>query len=596
MTKSEKAFKNPPAGLVQRPDGYFRRRQREIAFYFSTTFRLHAVQLFFCSLIVGAHILLMYTPLLQRFEYVFLDLFFRNRTPIHQHPAITYIDMAEDSLQVIGRWPWPRHNHAALIHILHEWGAKAIVFDVVFSEPSTSFDDGAMTEAMQEADNVYLPDVLETVHQKKVWTHPVPEFEKLAKGTGHINITPDRDGTLRRISPVLDAAGEKHPYIPVKVAYDYLGKPVPEPGKYPFPTDSKGKLFINWAGRWKEAFQHLSFVDVIRSYAQIRDGKKPVISPDLVKDKICLIGLTAIGLTDIKANPLEETYPAVGVQANILNSILTNQFIYPASEQTNILATILVGLIAAIIFTFAKRVSSLIAGLVWGVLWAGFVFWLFQAKSVWLFVVNPLLLIVSLFVFSAAFSLTIGRREQERLFTLATRDGLTGLYVIRHFRFLLNEAVVEAHKKKAPMSLIIFDLDHFKHINDTYGHQGGDVVLRHLAQILRDVFKVEGETQGKERNPVSRYGGEEFIVLLKECTLIDAAFNYGEQVRKRLEQSEIVYEGKKIPITISLGVATLHPEETVPDIMVHRADDALYRAKEEGRNRTCLESDQHKAP
>ena len=579
-------MKNPPSGLVQHPGSFFRRKQREISFYFSTAFRLHAVHFLFCLLIIGVHMMLMSSPLMNRFEYVFLDFFFRQRPPIYQHPAIVHIDMAEDSLRVIGRWPWARHNHAALIRILKEWGAKAIVFDVIFSEPSTTFDDESLLEALKESDNIYLPNMLEPLGNERVWIHSLPEFEKFAKGTGHVNIFPDPDGALRRVIPYLDYGGEEHPYLALRVAYDYLGQPLPE-GKLPFRTDGEGKIVINWAGKWKDTFRHISFVDLVKSYSVLKQGGKSAITPQDVKGKICIVGLTAVGLTDIKANPLEETYPAVGVQTNLMNSILTKQFVYPASRRANLLCLLMVGLFASATFIFFRQIISFVAGLAWGGVWVASAFAMFVSRGMWVFVLNPLLLIFSLFVFSAIFSMTVGRREQERLFALATRDGLTGLYVIRHFRVLLNSAVVEACKKQTALSIILLDLDRFKTINDTHGHLAGDAVLKKLAQIMQEIFPEEKKKKGKY--VVGRYGGEEFIIMLRGCTLVETAFGFGEKLRKRVEQEVFIHEDKVIPLTISLGVAALRPGETVPDMMVHRADEALYRAKTEGRNRTCVE-------
>lgn len=584
-------MKNPPApaGLIQTPESFFRRKQREFSFYFITTFRVHLIHFGCCLLIIFAHLFLMSTPLIERFENVFLDLSFRNRPQIKVHPAVVYIDMDEESIRMLGRWPWARYNHAALIRILHEWKARSIVFDVLFSEPSTTFDDEAMIEALKEAGNVYLPVMLEETRDKKIWTHALPEFEKQAEGTGHINVSPDRDGTMRRIQPYLGESGKSFPYLAIEVAYNYLKKARPPEGHLPFPLDSKGKMLINWAGKWKTTFGHYSFVDIIKSYAALREGSVPVILPEQIKDKICLIGLTAAGLTDIKANPLEETYPAVGVHGNIINSILTDRFIYPAPAWLNRLVLLIIGVLASFFFFFSKQIFSFIAGLILGLIWVAVSFVLFVNQGIWIYVMNPLLLIFSLFIFSAVFSLTIGKKEQERLFALATRDGLTGLYVIRHFRTLLNEAVNEAHKKKIPLSLILVDLDHFKKVNDTYGHVAGDAVLKHLARILYTVMKKEGEKT--ERNVVARYGGEEFIIMLKDCSLTDAAFNHAENIRRAVEKSIVEYGDLRIPLTLSLGVSTLHPDETVPDLMVHRADSALYRAKEEGRNRVCIEKE-----
>jgi len=149
--------------------------------------------------------------------------------------------------------------------------------------------------------------------------------------------------------------------------------------------------------------------------------------------------------------------------------------------------------------------------------------------------------------------------------------------------------VREARKKQTPLSMILFDIDHFKKINDTYGHVAGDAVLKHLAWVVCSSIRIEGEKV--ERNIPARYGGEEFIILFKDCGLKEAAFNYGEKMRRRIEQETFTYEGKTIPLTVSLGAATLGPLENIPDLMVLRADAALYRAKEQGRNRTCIEQE-----
>jgi diguanylate cyclase (GGDEF)-like protein len=472
------------------------------------------------------------------------------------------------------------------VHILKAWGVKEIVFDVIFSEPSTAFDDGSLGQAIKEAGNVYLPVTLESLGGKMAWIHAMPEFERSVKGVGHVNIFPDQDGTIRRVPPLLSYGGETYPYLGAKVAFDYLGKDILK-DRLNVPTDQKGRIFINWVGSWKDSFQHYSFLDVIKSYAAIREGRTPLITPDKIKGKICVIGLTAPGLTDIKANPMEGTYPAVGVQTNIMNSILTGQFAWPAAPRWNTISLLVIGLLLSFSFLFSKQVLSPAVGLGFGLFWVLFAFWLFVDRGVWVYVINPLLLIISLFVFSAVFSITIGKREQERLFALATRDGLTGLYVIRHFRNLLNDAVAKAHTKRQSLSIILLDLDFFKNINDEHGHVAGDVALRYVAENIR--LMTQTEIGSGEMNAVGRYGGEEFIVMLKKCHLIDAAFNYAEKIRQQFERNSFSYEGVKIPLTVSLGVAALRSGETVPDMMVLRADEALYRAKTEGRNRVCVE-------
>lgn len=227
-----------------------------------------------------------------------------------------------------------------------------------------------------------------------------------------------------------------------------------------------------------------------------------------------------------------------------------------------------------------------------GLIWVILSFLIFWQKGVWLYVMHPLLLIFFLYVFSTAFVLIIRNQERLQLFRLATRDGLTGLYVIRHFRTLLNQAAQEEQKRKRPLSVILGDIDHFKHINDTYGHACGDMVLKGVAHAIQSA--VEEKDLPKDYNVVARYGGEEMIVMLRNYNLADAAFKVAEHVRKQVEKESFVWEGKPVSVTISLGVATLHSDEAVPDLMVHRADEALYRAKEGGRNRVCIEDSKEK--
>ena len=574
----------PPAGLIERPEDLFRRTRREAAFILSALTRQYLVQFGVCLCIIALHLAILGTSTLERFEYIFLDYFFRTR-PIQQvHPAIAYIEIAEDSIQDIGRWPWPRQYHAVMAHILSEWKAKAIVFDVLFSERSTELDDGALLEAFQKTDNIYLSTALEQQGNEKIGIHSLPELEEHAKGVGHINVTPDRDGTVRRITPYLKYGNEEHFHLALKVAYDYLG--APEKLKLWKPEQS---FLINWTGKWADTFHHYSFVDIIKSYEAIQKGREPIISPKELEGKICLIGLTAFGHSDIKATPMEPAYPGVGIHANVINGLLTNQFIHAASFQTNMICLLVIGLIASILFALFRSVGAFIGGILMGIVWTFIAFLIFSKYGVWLYVMSPLNLIMSLYVFSSAYVLILRNKERLSLFRLATRDGLTGLYVIRHFRVLLNQAVGEAYKRKKPLSVILGDIDHFKTINDTHGHACGDMVLKGISGILQSVI-VDTETK-KETHIAGRYGGEELIVMLRGYNLQDAAFKMAETLRKEIEQQKFMWEGTPVSVTISLGVSTLHPHEKVPDLMVHRADEALYRAKENGRNRVCLEGD-----
>lgn len=585
----------PPPGLVAPRETLFRRTQRKMTFFLGTVLRQRLIQILVCLVIVGIHIALLSTPALERIEMMVLDTFFKYRPHPPTHPSIALIEIAEDGLQAIGRWPWPRHYHAVLMHLLHQWGARAVVLDILFSEPSTPFDDGALSEAIKENKEAYLPVVLEPEGERMRWIHSLGTFETSARGVGHINIAPDSDGKIRRIQPYLQYENESHPHLALKVAFDILGRDLPSRDQLPFPRDARGNLLINWSGKWKDTFEHYSYVDLVKSFESAEGGGAPEIDPEKIRGKVCLIGVTATGHVDIKPTPVESAYPALGVHANVINSILTNRFVYPASRAVNALGLAGIGIFLLCFLVPFRNVLSSVAAALLALMWIGIAFLGFAKAGVWLSVAHTLLMILSLFIFSAVYTVVIGHKEQLRLFQLATRDGLTGLYVIRHFRTLLNRAAVDAKKRKEPLTVILFDVDHFKKVNDTYGHPAGDIVLREVGRILRSHETPKGSKETKPFIP-ARYGGEEFIVMLPNTNLTDAAFNVAEKVRKEVEQTIFQWENTKIPVTISLGVAVLRDTETVPDPMVHRADEALYRSKEGGRNRTSVEADVTSAP
>ncbi len=172
------------------------------------------------------------------------------------------------------------------------------------------------------------------------------------------------------------------------------------------------------------------------------------------------------------------------------------------------------------------------------------------------------------------------KRSNEMLRTLSITDPLTHLHNRRHLMEMVDKEFQRSSRKGAPLSLVILDIDYFKKINDTYGHQEGDRVLTILADIVRRRLR--------SYDLAARYGGEEFVLLLPE-TPVQEALSIAE--RLRLEVQEHVFDGslQGLVITISLGVATF-PSSRVESIdsLFRQADEALYRAKQGGRNRVEL--------
>ena len=159
----------------------------------------------------------------------------------------------------------------------------------------------------------------------------------------------------------------------------------------------------------------------------------------------------------------------------------------------------------------------------------------------------------------------------------ALRDGLTGLLTIRAFQDQLQSAVLEASRYGQPMSIILADVDHFKSVNDTYGHQAGDQILQGFAHVLDRNVRPGVDI-------VARYGGEEFIVLLLQ-TPHDEAVQIAERIRQDLAAIEFEGPSRTLSITSSFGVASFPDDATSGQQLVRQADQRLYRAKEAGRNR-----------
>ena len=174
-------------------------------------------------------------------------------------------------------------------------------------------------------------------------------------------------------------------------------------------------------------------------------------------------------------------------------------------------------------------------------------------------------------------------REQliERLHTLAHTDGLTGVANRRHFYLLAEQAQRRSARSQTPMAFLILDIDHFKRINDQWGHAAGDAVLKgfveRVASALRDV------------DLLARLGGEEFAVLLENASEAQA-LQVAERIREAVGVSALNIDGQAIPVTVSIGAAVWRGASQTLDELMHQADLALYAAKQSGRNRVCLES------
>jgi len=173
--------------------------------------------------------------------------------------------------------------------------------------------------------------------------------------------------------------------------------------------------------------------------------------------------------------------------------------------------------------------------------------------------------------------------EHARLYELAITDGLTKLFIHRYFQARLEEEMVRAKRYHTACSLILFDIDHFKKFNDTYGHQQGDIVLIEVAKLIKQTVRETVDIP-------ARYGGEEFAIILPE-TDAKGAHLVAERLRKTIEAYDFPGQEKALKVTVSLGIATFPDHASVKSVLIKKADMALYECKGRGRNCSFIYND-----
>lgn len=184
--------------------------------------------------------------------------------------------------------------------------------------------------------------------------------------------------------------------------------------------------------------------------------------------------------------------------------------------------------------------------------------------------------------FKMVYQDAVDQSYQQNLFKAANTDSLTSLYNKRYFMEALEKEFSYTRRSELPLSLIMIDIDHFKQVNDTYGHIAGDKILKLVGTILSSQTRLE--------NIACRFGGEEFAVILRGAT-ISQAKQVAERIRASVQSQKVSNKGKEISFTVSVGVATFTGKNfNTSEELLARADELLYQAKQNGRNQTMAEA------
>lgn len=359
-------------------------------------------------------ILFSYLKVFEVFELTTIDWRFKARPIQKINDNIVIIEIANDTIEKIGRWPFDRLYHANLIDALTFAGAKAILFDVIFSEPSAS--DSYLVDSIKKAGNVYLAYSFKLSKADTTFltadgydTMILKDLEDVSKGTGFINITADIDGKNRRIPLFIKYKGKLYPQLSFLLTCDYLGIPVRNTkvstcqyavlnSDIKIPVDKTCSTLINFTGPWAKTFAHYSYVDILKSYAQILNNEKPLIDIMKLKGKICFVGLTATGLHDLNPVPLETRYPMVGLHANLFNTITTKNFLTRLDRIANIIILIILLGLTFILVMRLRPIFSLIAMIIIVFTFLMAAFLLFIAYGIWIDIFYPAIVTVFLYL------------------------------------------------------------------------------------------------------------------------------------------------------------------------------------------------------
>ena len=371
----------------------------------------------FASLILV--FVLSWLKVFNNYELMTYDFRLKIRPPLKASPEIILIEISDDTLSSLGKWPLPRDFHAGLLQVLKEKGVRMAVFDLIFAEP-TMFDE-ALAEAARESGNAYMALVFAEPgksgrlppESSAILNNLCEPLKESSSGIGHINALVDPDGKSRRVYPFIKYDGLLYPQLAVKVACDrlgldagnvaYKGNNIIIDGRLSLPIMPDGSLLVNYPDTWERSFRHLSYVVIIRAFTEEKQGIKPELDLSILKDKVCFIGLTATGTSDIRASPIENMYPMMGLQASIFNSIVDKKFITPAPASLNALASLFVLLLSLFFCLRFSPLMALAASSIIGIAYFLIATVLFITCRFWIDLFLPLSVIILTYIATTAY-------------------------------------------------------------------------------------------------------------------------------------------------------------------------------------------------
>jgi adenylate cyclase len=474
--------------------------------------------------------------------------------------AIVAID--DESLDHLGRFSsWPRAYHARLINAITEAGARIIVFDVLFSEPSP--DDDELVASIKEAGNVILPlaGTLEA-HQPAISGEtvalgrvikPLKPFEEGALAVGHANMIPDEDGIVRRVPLIIPNGGHYEPALAVTAVAKYLRRPqiientikdncLSLAGRS-IPLDGANSMLINYDDSLAPiSFEAVSYADVLRND----------VSPDIFRDKIVLIGVTAIGLGDTFWTPMGQLVSGMELHASAMHTILTGNFLKPAPIYITALSILLLAILCGLAVLRLRVLWAVLSTVFLGIVYFLTAFYSFD-HGVILDMLYPPLTLAGTFVGVNLYNVTSERLEKREI--TRTFGRYVSPSVVEKILLALEEGELKLGGEERKVTVLFADVRNFTGIAENMTPQE---LVRVLNRYLSVIIKAALENGGM----VNKFGGDSIMAIWNvpiECQehaiLATKAAVSAQQALKGLQESELNMPKMEFGIGINTGNA-----------------------------------------
>ena len=536
---------------------------------------------------------------LQKIELQTRDLFFKIRhlssAPPDELRDILIVSIDEESCEKLGlRWPWPRKTFAEIIDALNRAGAKVIGLNVSFNglEGEDNASSLELSRAMRRHGNVVIG---ATLGSENRLLKPSPLIADAASRYGYLEKIVDADFSIRRSYLLM-------PYA-LKRVWDNAA--VPSDTRDIFESSFPLQLLAATAGASAANDPHydkdLGLVTVGTPHRAVyveSDGSYAInylasgadfktipawrivqkqFSDDEVRGKVALVGQTSSIFADVHATPYG-LMPGIAIHANEFLAVVSDRILHFVPDTLAFALSWLAAICVLTLFLIRRFWIGLLASVI-------VIFGLFltaQAAFLKDFVTEPFILILGPFLAAGAGVITNSMKllfENRGLETKVIHDKLTGLYKYEYLRECLEEEWKRCLRSKLPVSIAMTDLDRFKKINDTLGHEVGNEMIQRAAVVIKD--------SARRYDIVSRYGGDEFVILLWHTTLEEA-----KAYRERLRNSYHAMAAQLGPglndSSISIGVASFNPlidphYPPEPQRLIEDADKDLFTDKESRR-------------